>query len=197
MSTKKVIKKKRHNWLLISLYTLSLFIPIGGLFSLFKYYTGELHKIPEAKVIVVSKEEMNLRVFDYRGKKLAEYGIACGKNYGQKHTIGDMKTPEGQFFVVSIEDASTRTHDFGDGRGAIEGAYGPFFIRLDTPGHRGIGIHGTHDESSIGTRATEGCIRLHNNDIIELAHMIQPGTLVIITPSLMDYEQEQNMSLQR
>ena len=133
---------------------------------------------------------MKLRVYDYKGNKVVEYGIACGKNYGQKYKVGDMKTPEGMFYVSGIEDASGRTHDFGDGRGAIPGAYGPYFIRLDTPGHKGIGIHGTHDPESIGTRATEGCIRLHNEDVAELAHLIYPGTMVIVTSSFLDYEQE-------
>jgi hypothetical protein len=32
-------------------------------------------------------------------------------------------------------------------------------------GHQGIGIHGTHDDNSIRTRATEGCIRLKNEDL--------------------------------
>ena len=183
-------QKKKHNWALILLYTVSFLIPIGGLAALYLYYNGELRKIPEAKIVVISKQDMKLRVYDYKGNKVVEYGIACGKNYGQKYKVGDMKTPEGMFYVSGIEDASGRTHDFGDGRGAIPGAYGPYFIRLDTPGHKGIGIHGTHDPESIGTRATEGCIRLHNEDVAELAHLIYPGTMVIVTSSFLDYEQE-------
>ena len=84
------------------------------------------------------------------------YPIACGRALGNKEKPGDMKTPEGLFSVQQIQDASAWTHDFGDGKGEIRGAYGSHFIRLKTPGHRGIGIHGTHDPASIGTRATEG-----------------------------------------
>ena len=47
---------------------------------------------------------------------------------------------------------------------------------------QGIGIHGTHAPSSIGTRATEGCIRLYNDDIEALGQKVTVGMPVIIGP---------------
>jgi lipoprotein-anchoring transpeptidase ErfK/SrfK len=39
-------------------------------------------------------------------------------------------------------------------------------MRHKTPGHKGIGIHGsTNNESSVPGRGSEGCIRLLNNDL--------------------------------
>lgn len=187
----KTKSKKARNYGLFLLYTITFIVPVGGLVGLYGYFQKQLDDIPEARIIVVSKQDMRLRVYDYKGTRLMDYGIACGKNFGQKHKVGDMKTPEGMFFVQSIEDASERTHDFGDGRGEIQGAYGPYFIRLDTPGNKGIGIHGTHDPLSIGTRATEGCIRLNNNDLVELVNVVRPGMMVLVTISFEDYEQEQ------
>ena len=187
----KTKSKKARNYVLFLLYTITFIVPVGGLVGLYGYFQKQLDDIPEARIIVVSKQDMRLRVYDYKGTRLMDYGIACGKNFGQKHKVGDMKTPEGMFFVQSIEDASDRTHDFGDGRGEIQGAYGPYFIRLDTPGNKGIGIHGTHDPLSIGTRATEGCIRLNNNDLVELVNVVRPGMMVLVTTSFEDYEQEQ------
>lgn len=187
----KTKSKKARNYGLFLLYTITFIVPVGGLVGLYGYFQKQLDDIPEARIIVVSKQDMRLRVYDYKGTRLMDYGIACGKNFGQKHKVGDMKTPEGMFFVQSIEDASERTHDFGDGLGEIQGAYGPYFIRLDTPGNKGIGIHGTHDPLSIGTRATEGCIRLNNNDLVELVNVVRPGMMVLVTTSFEDYEQEQ------
>lgn len=187
----KTKSKKARNYGLFLLYTITFIVPVGGLVGLYGYFQKQLDDIPEARIIVVSKQDMRLRVYDYKGTRLMDYGIACGKNFGQKHKVGDMKTPEGMFFVQSIEDASERTHDFGDGRGEIQGAYGPYFIRLDTPGNKGIGIHGTHDPLSIGTRATGGCIRLNNNDLVELVNVVRPGMMVLVTTSFEDYEQEQ------
>ena len=102
------------------------------------------------------------------GEIVKEYPIAVGKNPGDKQRIGDHRTPTGNFRVVSIENASGWSHDFRDGKGKIKGAYGPWFLRLDAKGWKGIGIHGTHDPDSRGTMATEGCIRLSNEDIAEL-----------------------------
>ena len=117
--------------------------------------------------ILVSKSKYTLSLF--KGSKLVkEYPIAVGKNPGDKRRVGDHRTPTGDFKIVSIEDASKWKHDFGDGKGKIAGAYGPWFLRLDAKGWKGIGIHGTHDPDSRGTMATEGCIRLSNEDIAEL-----------------------------
>jgi lipoprotein-anchoring transpeptidase ErfK/SrfK len=105
-----------------------------------------------------------------QGEPVAVWGVALGKNPGQKQQRGDMKTPTGLFRIDEIDDASAWTHDFKDGKGVIKGAYGPFFLSLDTEALSkgqwgGIGIHGTHDPASIGTRASEGCIRLRNDDL--------------------------------
>ena len=128
----------------------------------------------------ISKSEHILRVMS--GDKVVEsFGIAVGKNQGQKQRVGDMRTPEGTFTVVQVQDASWWTHDFGDGKGEIAGAYGPWFVRLKT-GWQGIGIHGTHDPASIGTDATEGCIRLSNENIAKLKKYITIGMRVLIRP---------------
>lgn len=139
--------------------------------------------IKNAEFVIINKQQMTLQMYDFKGNLTFCVPIACGKNYGNKQGKGDMRTPEGVFHVESIEDASGWTHDFNDGNGLIDGAYGPWFIRLNTPGHKGIGIHGTHAPESIGTRATEGCIRLKNEDIIKLKERMYVGMTVIITPS--------------
>jgi len=46
-----------------------------------------------------------------------------------------------------------------------------------------IRVHGTNDERSIGRAVTHGCIRLRNNDILEIIEIIKDGkTIVIIQP---------------
>ena len=125
--------------------------------------------------ILVAKPEYRLyvcEVMDGDTLKRVHYPVCVGKNKGQKQKPGDMKTPEctakNPFSITEIVDASKWTHDFGDGRGAIL-AYGNWFMRLKTPGHSGIGIHGsTNNESSVPGRGSEGCIRLRNKDLDEL-----------------------------
>ncbi|MBQ1221915.1 MAG: L,D-transpeptidase [Alistipes sp.] len=132
--------------------------------------------------VEISKRDMTLTVRDTTGRVQLTLPIACGKNRGQKQEEGDMRTPEGRFYIQEINDSHLWKHDFGDGLGEIEGAYGGYFIRLFTPPHRGIGIHGTHLPSSIGERATEGCIRLKNEDLKELVRYIYVGMPVVILP---------------
>ena len=138
--------------------------------------------------IVMSKKDYYLYVYQPQGSDtvmLARYDCCFSRNKGQKEREGDMRTPHCSaaqpFHITQIADASTWEHDFGDGRGPIK-SYGNYFLRLETPGHKGIGIHGsTNNEESVPGRASEGCIRLHDDDIIDLAeHYAYVGMPVII-----------------
>ena len=78
-----------------------------------------------------------------------------------------------------------KSHDFGDGKGEIKGAYGPWFISLDTDAMSkgawgGIGIHGTHKPNVMRVRDSEGCIRLQNRNVEELKQYVRVGTKVVI-----------------
>lgn len=45
-----------------------------------------------------------------------------------------------------------------------------------------FGIHGTNDESTIGTHASGGCIRMYNQEVNELYDLVDIGTPVQIVP---------------
>ena len=140
--------------------------------------------------IVISKPEYRLyvcEVVDGDTLKRAHFPVCVGKAKGQKQKKGDMKTPEctveNPFTITEIVDASNWHHDFGDGRGSIL-SYGHWFMRLKTPGHSGIGIHGsTNNESSVPGRGSEGCIRLRDDDLIQLKEKYAfVGMRVVILP---------------
>ena len=141
--------------------------------------------------IVVSKRDQTLSVYDLNAAgdtvMVAQFPCCMGKNKGDKQRRGDMRTPESPagkpFKVTMIQDASTWKHDFKDGRGNIK-AYGHWFLRLETPGHKGIGIHGsTNNENTVPGRASEGCIRLLDKDIITLKeHFAYVGMPVTVQP---------------
>ena len=128
----------------------------------------------EKSFLVISKKDLKLNVYaDIDGDTmlLATFPVCLSLNKGQKEKSGDMKTPESEpgkpFHIKQIQNASTWEHDFGDGRGKIK-AYGNWFLRLETP-FNGIGIHGsTNNEETVPGRASEGCIRLRDKDIIIL-----------------------------
>ena len=141
---------------------------------------------------VISKiHQERLSVYENRGGDtllLAVYPVCLSKNKGQKERSGDMKTPESYpgtpFYISQIQDASNWCHDFGDGRGSIL-SYGKWFMRLNTPGFKGIGIHGSTNnrETILQGRDSEGCIRLYDEDIIHLHdHYSKVGIKVVILP---------------
>jgi hypothetical protein len=43
-------------------------------------------------------------------------------------------------------------------------------------------IHGTNDPTTIGKFVSSGCIRLTNDDVIDLANRIDVGTKVVVLP---------------
>ena len=141
-----------------------------------------LDRAEGAPFIVIDKQAFTLTLVDPQGAPIKEYGISCAVNYGPKKVKGDHKTPEGTFKINQLLNAKGLSHDFHDGKGPVKDAYGPWFLRLAVPGFIDIGIHGTPFPESIGTRATEGCIRLRNEDIVDLKQRVKVGTVVIILP---------------
>lgn len=59
------------------------------------------------------------------------------------------------------------------------GPFGALWMGLSKPSY---GIHGTNDPSSIGKEVSHGCIRMHNEDVLELSKLVPIGTRVTIRP---------------
>lgn len=137
-----------------------------------------------AEEIYIDKDARMLHVVE-GNDTIVSYGVCLGENLGQKKRAGDHKTPEGDFKVKSIENSSGWPHKGKDGKKKY-GCYGPWFFRLDCPQSRHIGIHGTNQPESIGTRDSEGCIRLHNEELEELKPHIYIGMPVHISPDTLE-----------
>ena len=132
--------------------------------------------------IVVSKKELSLYVINSKNDTIFFAPVSIGKNFGNKTAEGDYKTPEGTFPIYKILDARGWKHDFNEGYGVRNGAYGPYFLRLKMKVYKDIGIHGTWFPESMGTRSSEGCGRLRNEDVTRLIRYIRVGTQVTILP---------------
>ena len=145
-------------------------------------------KIPGARLLV-DKGAFTLSVISDKGDTLMTYPVATGENAGRKRKSGDCKTPEGTFSVTWVQNTKGVLYDYHDGKGKVE-AYGPYFIHLETPGFKAIGIHGTCPERDdrIGTRDSKGCIRLHNADLLKILPYVGKGTKVTVIPGPDDLE---------
>lgn len=167
------------------------------------YSEGILHQIandylPYAKrllknkfkyFIVVDKVSMSVVLYDKYGREKQAYKMACSKRYGTKHKRRDNRTPEGFFSVEGIYDSTDWLYTNDDGiTSPIKGQFGPRFIRLKTPVTTQVGIHGTCSPWSLGRRASHGCIRLHNENILKLVEFAKPGMPVIVNPGKYDQQ---------
>ncbi len=137
--------------------------------------------------IVVDKFTMRVILYDVYGRVRKEYKMACSKNYGTKHKRADNRTPEGFFSIEGIYDSSEWLFTDDDGHTSnVKGQFGPKFLRLKIPVTSQIGIHGTCAPWSLGGRRSHGCIRISNDNILELAELVEPGMPVIVSPGRRD-----------
>ena len=59
------------------------------------------------------------------------------------------------------------------------GPFGARWLGLNIP-YGDYGIHGTNNPYSIGKSVSNGCIRMFNNQVIELSNLVPIGTTVTI-----------------
>ncbi|MCE9636110.1 MAG: L,D-transpeptidase [Planctomycetes bacterium] len=134
---------------------------------------GQALKVPlEPLTIVVRKRAFELSVL-LGGAPVERFQVAVGP---------DAKTPVGAF---QAKDCLKNPDWYMNGKRIPFGAKGHIigtrWIGLaGAPEADGIGIHGTTDESSIGTAASLGCIRMKNADVERLFEWVATGTRVEI-----------------
>jgi len=135
---------------------------------------GQRLKIIEGPAsVVVCKSEFRLALF-MNGVYVKEYPICIGR---------DDLTPAGSLVVDTM---LVRPRWYKPGGGIIEyGEQGHLLGERwigfrDEPGANGLGIHGTNEEATIGTKCSNGCLRMRNDDVIELYDFMLPGSHVHI-----------------
>lgn len=96
------------------------------------------------------------------------------------------RTPAGEFVVTTklVEPDWTppgRIIPYGDPENVLGTRWLGIAPTGDTdPTLRGYGIHGTWEPESIGTQASQGCVRMNNADVEELYDVVRHGTPVTI-----------------
>ena len=105
--------------------------------------------------IDVSTSTYQLKLFD-ENKLIKTYPIAVGKIL--------TPTPSGIYKIVN--------KDFNP-----PAPFGVLWMGLSKPHY---GIHGTNNPASIGKNLSHGCIRMFNQDVLELSSRVPIGTVVSI-----------------
>jgi len=128
-------------------------------------------------VITIQQSTFTLRLF--KNLRLSRrYRVAVGQPA--------YPTPRGRFSIVSKQVNPTWSVPNSPWAGELGGttvvggsAANPLKARWMGIVN-GVGIHGTGEDASIGSRASHGCIRMHVGDVIDLFGRVPVGTPVLI-----------------
>lgn len=155
--------------------------------------------------IKINVAEQQLSLLDDAGEVLRQYPVSTSK-YGTGNQQGSEKTPLGlhrikdkiggampvnEVFIGrvphgSLEECKERGVDLPDDvimsrilwlegmePGRNQGGYVDSYQRY-------IYIHGTNHEENIGTPASIGCVRMRNEDVVDLYRLVEIGSEVLI-----------------
>lgn len=141
------------------------------------------HPYGPGMILAVDKNSQKFFIFQQKSPLRVATELPCttGKDDGDKLKEGDMRTPEGVYFIQS---RLTEGLDYG--------LYGDLAYTLNYPnpmdkiagktGH-GIWIHG-RGAATINPRDTKGCVVLSPPDLKAVAKDLSPGTPVLIARGL-------------
>jgi murein L,D-transpeptidase YafK len=99
------------------------------------------------------------------------YDVVTGRKSGPKAVAGDLRTPEGIYFIIGKRESDE-----------LDVTYGPLAYTLNYPNDhdrlegrtgQGIWIHGTAPDSALAP--SHGCIKMANDDLQGLAAILQNG----------------------
>ena len=128
-------------------------------------------------VITISQSSFRLRLFK-RLKFVKSYGVAVGQPA--------YPTPRGLFSIANKAVNPPWTAPNSPWAGAyrnetVAGGSSENPLKARWMGiANGVGIHGTGEPGSIGSRASHGCIRMTVPDVIDLYPRVPVGTPVLI-----------------
>lgn len=136
------------------------------------------------KALLVDKKANRMYVFSRQDsgelfEEVNDYYITTGKLIGDKTETGDLRTPEGVYFVTSWIGPNKLPDKYGIGAFPVN-----YPNELDIHNGKtgyGIWLHGTDKGSySRPPRDSEGCIVLTNIDLETLKSEIKPGLTPVV-----------------
>ncbi len=139
--------------------------------------TAQKLRAGAATVITIDQRNFKLRLFKHF-KIVKTYKVAVGQP--------EYPTPRGRFAIQSKQVDPVWSVPNSPWAGELAGttvtggsAANPLKARwMGVSGS--VGIHGTGEDASIGSRASHGCIRMHVSDVIALYKRVPLGTPVLI-----------------
>ncbi|MDL2209830.1 L,D-transpeptidase family protein [Desulfovibrio sp. OttesenSCG-928-O18] len=130
------------------------------------------------RLVAVDKKQQTLFLFERHSplRLAGKFSCTTGQNAGDKFVEGDLKTPEGVYFVIRRLSSGLNYEKYG---------YEAYTLNYPNPVDKlrkktgyGIWIHGRG--VPITPNLTEGCVSLNNTDIAMLGKNLTPGTPVAL-----------------
>ena len=139
------------------------------------------HPATPPYLIVVDKSRQQLSFFERRSplKLSRKFFCTTGQAVGDKVLEGDLKTPEGIYFVVQRIGSGLNYIKYGNEAYTLN--YPNPVDRLRRKTGYGIWIHGRGEP--LVPLQTEGCVSMDNGDLALLSRLLVPGTPVALTES--------------
>ncbi len=135
---------------------------------------GQTLRVPTERVRTIIDLSAKWLFYMHGNEVVAAWPVAIGRKGKEttpgRYTAGE-KTPEPPWFPPGRSMVP-----YGD----PENPLGTRWIGLD--GSNGLGIHGTWAPESVGSMASDGCIRLANDNVEQLFEIIPKGTEVWVRP---------------
>ena len=156
----------------LTIEELSWVLPPLGIPSIYLPSPEEISK--DIRLVLKLSER---KVYVYQGDKVeASYPVAIGKS--------STPTPTGNFEVFQmvvdpIWESPWTGEVFPPGANSALGLRWIGFAQLP---NGVVGFHGTPTISSIGKAASNGCVRMHNEHVVELFEKVKMGTPVTVEP---------------
>jgi murein L,D-transpeptidase YafK len=125
--------------------------------------------------------------------------VLIGGGKGDKMKTGDLKTPEGVYFITGYLSPEWLRRSYGNvaddyGTGAFPLNYPNFFDRISGKTGSGIWIHGKRVDRK--EQDTRGCVALENDVLESYKKYLKAGVPVVITNQI-NLEQLQNYGVEK
>lgn len=131
------------------------------------YAANSYNSIVKRRLVIVNKTNLTTSYYS-SGYLTNRFYCAIGKN--------STPTPNGKFSIINKEK-NRPYYKKGIKGGAANNPLGSRFIQLT---YSGYAIHGTCYPNSIGTKASDGCVRLYNTNVNWLYDRVYVGDIVLI-----------------
>jgi len=146
-------------------------------------------RLPPGAPDVLLVDKSTHRLYRFHGTAdgpvaVVNVGCVVGKRPGRKARRGDLRTPEGVYFLERRLDGRRLPPLYG--AMAYPTDYPNSFDRLDGRGGGGIWLHGTDDPARLATPDdSRGCVVVSNDDLDRLAASIRTRrTPMVVVPEI-------------